>query len=326
MRADRCRTALRGAALLGVLWAAGCGGDPDRPAPAAADAAGAPEPELRLDGDQIARAGIQVAVAEERSSEPEIAAYGRVLDPALPVEAITSREAARAAFEAARRERERLEALARGDQNASAREVEASRAAAARAQADLALADTRLAGLLGAAAREDADLDSLARRLARREVALVRVDVPAGDERPQPDQGAHLVAYPDGNGALEARYLGPAPEADPMLPGWGFLFLVDGEPPPVGTSVRARLHAAEPTLSGVEAPASALVQQAGKPFAFIERTPGVFERRAVVARALPDGSWLLTRGVAPGERLVVAGAAQLLSAERLAASGADAGE
>jgi hypothetical protein len=318
--------ATRGALLLALLLGLGCDAtQPEAPAQPIADTSGssAAEALVRLDDESLRRAGVELVAAAPYRFVPEVEAYGRVLDPALAGEAVANREAALAAFETAQRELARVEGLARDAENASAREVEAARAAEARARADLEMAHARVAATLGTALEGVPDLSSLARKLGRREAALIRIDVPGGGIRPRPQEGAHLVAYPDRGGELASRFLGPAPDTDPNLPGWGFLFLVGEDPPPVGTPVRGRLRAAGEPQAGVRVPAAALVRHAGRLFVFVERGAGAFERRAVVAGALPDGGWFVSEGLGEGERVVASGAQALLSAGVLADSGSE---
>ncbi len=337
-RPARCaRATARLAAVLLAMGPLGCGGRDAAPGAASAD--GSPHPGgadsalvLELDGDALARTGAEVAPAEASQLAPELLAYGLVLDPAPASDALSNFAAARAAAEAASRELTRVEGLARDRENASAREVEAARAAAARARADLELADHQVDAVLGAARGELGDLGELGRRLSRRQAALVRLDVPGGGERPEPDRGAHLVAYPQVGEELAARFLGSAPDADPQRPGWSFLFLVDGRfapsgpergSPPPGSRVRARLATGGTALSGVRVPPSALLRSDGRLFVFLSQGHGRFERREVAARVLPDGSAFVTGGIEPGEPFVVTGAQQLLSAQRLAAGGGE---
>lgn len=319
--AARWRAVLALSLALGPL---GCGSnEAETGAPAAATKGAAEGPGaplvVTLDEAALARAGIELASLEADQLAPEVLAYGRVLDP-VPASAVLSNlAAARAAADAAERERVRVEGLARNGVNASAREVEAARATAARAQADLEQADYRVDALLGAARPTLGDLSELARGLGRRQVALVRVDVPGGRERPQPEHGARLTAYPETSRTLSARYLGPAPEADPRRPGWSFSFLVTEAPPPPGSPVWAHLAVTGEPVSGVHVPERALLRSEGRLFAFVALGGGRFERRVIEARVLPDGSAFATQGLSPGDSVVVSGAQQLLSSQRLAA-------
>jgi hypothetical protein len=276
---------------------------------------------IQLDESELARAGLEIEAAEASDFAPEVVAYGRVLDPAPASEALANLTSARAAFETSRRELARVEGLARDRENASAREVEVARAAAARARADRDLAEYRVDAVLGAARSEIGDPVELGRCLGQRRAALVRIDVPGGDGPPDPAHGAHLAAYPETGEALDARFLGAAPDIDPQLPGWSFLFLVTDRGPPPGTLVRARLAARGAVVSGVRVPGGAVLRSEGRLYVFVSRGGGRFERREVGARLLDDGTAFISDGVAAGEPLVVAGAQELLSAQRLAAAG-----
>lgn len=335
-RARGARAAVNLLALLLAAACCGCGGQEVAPGGTSAESGGPAPPEagsaavLQLDGETLARAGLRLEPAKAGRLAPELLAYGRVLDPAPASEALANLAAARAAADTAARELTRVEGLARDRENASAREVETARAASARARSDLEIAGYRVDAVFGAARSELGDPTELGRRLSQREAALVQVDVPGDAERPEPERGAHLAAYPELDEELAARFLGAASYADPQRPGWSFLFLVNGRPgpsgqagasPPPGSRVRARLASAGAALSGVHVPASALLRSEGRLFVFVSRGDGRFERREVVARVRPDGSALVTKGIDAGEPLVVSGAQQLLSTQRLAGGG-----
>jgi hypothetical protein len=290
--------------------------EPVQPAPATATPSREPA-SIRLDDEAIRRAGIRVASVSEGALEPEVEAYGRVLDPTPAGDAVASFQAASVAAEAAERELRRVETLARADQNASMREVENARTGAARARADLAMAESRLVGSLGTALARSPELTSLAGRLVRREMALARIDVPGSSARPLPEQGAHLTVYPTRDGELVSRFVGPAPDSNPSLPGYGFLFLITDAAPPVGTPLHARLRSAGQAVTGVSLPPEAVVWHDGHVFVFVALGRGVFERRAITAQVLADGTRFVSEGLSAGEQVVVSGAAELLSAEIL---------
>ena len=259
-----------------------------------------------------ARNGIETAVAEAAEGTTTISAFGRVLDPLPLVEALHARDAARAVAAAARTESERVERLHRDAENASARDVEAARTALAKATTDLADATARLHLAWGPlAATEDALVDDLVAGRA----ALVRVDVPAGvTVSPPPTE----VTITDGR-ARTARVVGPAPTTDAQLQGEGWLALLTDEPPRPGAVVGVTVRRNAP-LSGVAVPAGAVVWVDAAPAVYAEPTGGTYERRTVTLGPRLDGRWLVTAGVGAGERIVVRGAARLLSAEIAAAA------
>jgi hypothetical protein len=287
---------------------------------AASEPAGGSRLLLRLDPEAVRRVGVELETAVASRYEPELLAYGRALDPAPAVAAVARHLSAVAQADRADRDLRRIEALARGDQNASARELEAARAAASTADADLDATEAAVVALLGAEIAGDPRLPAWTHEMTRRSRALLRVDVPAGSRRPDPAKGAGLRVYPESGAPLRAEYIGPAPAADPMLPGWGFLFWVagDGAPPP-GTPIRAHIRTDGETLQGVDVPATALIREGGAIFVFIARGKGVFERVAIDATSRGDARWFVASGVEPGDRVVVTGAQQLLSAQTFSA-------
>jgi len=283
----------------------------------------APSLLLQLEPEAVESAGLELGSATASQLAPEVVAYGRVLDAVPVVEVVASWNAARAQFERADKERRRVEELARGAENASARDLEAARAAASSARADADLAEARLVSVLGASATDDPRLLDLARKLALRSAALIRIDVPASSLRPEPERGARLTSHPQSSTPLASEYLGVAPTSNPLLPGWGLLFYVPSDPPPAGTPVRARIRCVGDVAAGVDVPASALVRNAGELFVFAKRGEGSFERVLVVARSREDGSWFVERGLQPGEEVVVAGAQMLLSTQLFGSSAAE---
>ncbi|MEZ4215610.1 MAG: hypothetical protein R3E88_03950 [Myxococcota bacterium] len=280
--------------------------------------AGHVAPSVVLDEVGVAHAGIEVAPATASHLEKRVEAYGRVLDPTAAVEAVARRSAARVEAEAAARERARVEALSLDRQNASLRDVEAARVAAARAQADLAGAEARVVGALGTVLAHDAGLDALSRRLARREAVLVRVAVPPGSPPVEAEDGAQLLALPERDTMRATRFAGTAPDVDPSLPGTSYLFVVESDALPVGAPVRALLRGAGAARDGVDVPAAAVVRRGGELLVFVEREPYAFDLRRVSAEPRSATEWFVGAGLETGERVVVAGAQQLLSAESLA--------
>lgn len=120
-----------------------------------------------------------------------------------------------------------------------------------------------------------------------------------------------------GGPRLVARLEGPALEADPLTGGPAFLYRLRAG----GLALRpgAALIALMPDPSlrrpGVEVPSAAVVQWQALAWAYVERAPGNFARVRVSTEHPVSGGWRVEEGIAPGDRVVVTGAGQLLSEE-----------
>jgi len=277
---------------------------------------GAPE-RVTLSHDAIESAGIETVVVAHVTAPAELDAFGRVLDPMPIVDALHARAAARSAAATARAEHARVVRLRADQQNASERDVESARAARDRADAELATTTARVAlawgATIAAATPEDAFCDDL---VAGR-TAVARIDFAAGDHVEQMPATVTVSAAGRPDRQCAARVLGPAPTTDPTLQGDAYFVLIGAEPPPAGTALRATIVRAAAALDGVAVPRAAIVWSAGKPAVYVERDAGTFERRSLALAAALPGAWLVTDGVAAGERVVTTGAGQLLSAQTL---------
>lgn len=167
----------------------------------------------------------------------------------------------------------------------------------------------------GQALLQVADLDRL----------LVRVEIPAGE--PSPPLGATARIVPVDDPAVSLR-------AVPVALGAGTDVTTDGEVriyrvvatgytrhggPALrpGLAVTAYLSGPTRRTAGVVVPASALVFESGKPFAYVERGKGVFERIAVPTDQPAQGGYFASGpALRPGDRLVEIGAQALLSEEQ----------
>jgi hypothetical protein len=269
---------------------------------------------------EAGRVAVRLATAEAAEIRSERAGFARVVDPLPFVDYVGARSAAQRTFELAEIERRRVEGLQAHDRNASQREVEAARLAAARAAVDLRSATARMVAVWGAGAAGRADLDALAERLASGAVSIVRVDLPAGAPGTRLDD-LRIATTGRAGSSLETVPLGPAPVADTLTQGLGYLLLVERDAPPTGTVLAARIEST-PTR-GTFVPESAVVWAAGEPAVFIASPGGTFERRTVSRLGSLPGGWLVGSEIAAGEQIVVHGAQQLLSREILAASNED---
>ncbi|MBL8550125.1 MAG: hypothetical protein JNJ73_09065 [Hyphomonadaceae bacterium] len=299
------------AALIAALLALGCAKHEEAPADAPA-----PANTVRMDAPTQARMGVRVAPIAASTAAQAAHGYARVMDVG-PLAAIDSEGgAAQAAAAASQSEYRRLAALARQDQAASARAVEAARAQAAADNARAMLA-TRRVGLEWGPGLERMAYAQRARLLndiAAARAALLRIDAP--------DIGGGVtsvvVRAEAGAAAIPVSVIGPAAATDARLQTAGLLAVARG------SSVRelpaGRLLPAELELSAPEAgfvlPSSALIRTDNSVWVYVKTGAGAFERRDVArGRALQDG-WFVAQGFAAGDQIVVDGATSLLAAER----------
>ena len=121
--------------------------------------------------------------------------------------------------------------------------------------------------------------------------------------------------------AVHARLVSVAFRTDPRLQNIAALYRADDEAADPhffpGMVLSARLPVGAP-LTGVVAPAEAVLQCGGRPWVYVEEAPGQFRRHEVsVAQALPDGSgWFQDHALQTGQTVVTAGAELLLGEER----------
>jgi biotin carboxyl carrier protein len=120
-----------------------------------------------------------------------------------------------------------------------------------------------------------------------------------------------------GQARVRGRLIGPAPEADPVTRGPAWLYRVAGgwKGMRPGANVIAYLTDSRPSRHGVLIPSGAVVQWDALAWAYQERRPGRYVRVRVPTDHPIAGGWLVTAGFAPGDRVVITGAGQLLSEE-----------
>ncbi len=249
--------------------------------------------------------------------------------------------AATAARDAATASYNRLKALNADDRNVSDRAVEdaAARLKTEGARADAAAETVRAieaALSTGAAASpvalvaerggqvvevpvqpgESVEAGQPLLRVARFDRLVARVEVAAGDILYGAVKRARIVPVGHEDGPLVGEAIGMAASIDPRAQGKAFLFRVAGPSAGLrpGLAVTAWLAQPGPRREGVLLPRPAVVRYAGKSWVYLETSPGEFTRREVALENVTAGGWF-TRSLAPGVRVVTAGAQMLLSEE-----------
>lgn len=317
-----CAALLLAGGAVGALVHAGLTGhatpDADEAAaqatPATSDAAG-----LLVDPATQTRAGIVTAQLVAAAQAQGETGYARALD-AGPLAAIGAEiESARAAADASAREAARLAALAGADAGAAQREVESARAQARADAARRDLACQRVTFEFGAGLAQlgCAAVESLARRAAAGQVAILRLDFPGG--APQAGAAVQVDLAP---GSAQVRVLGPAAAGDTQLQSGGALALLTGPQAArvgVGRILAASTAQAGPVRAGVMVPRSAIVRADAGLFVWRAGAQNRFERVPLEdGKAGPQGWFVPSGKLQPGDRVVVSGAGTLLGLDHAA--------
>ncbi len=288
---------------------------------AAASADKPKENPLHLNAAKREKTGVTLAKPASTMIAPEVAAFGRVLDPAPFVALVAELDTARAALAASEKDAERTKKLFEAGGNASAQAVEAAAAAAARDRTAVASARARLIASIGHPLADTANLAQMVAGLEQGR-ALARLDVLAGDPV-APEPKVARVGLAGASETFEATVLGVAPTADAQVQGQGFLVLLRDHPLPAGAALRATLPGLGETQPALVVPRTAVVYHQGSAWIFVLGEEDTFERKLVtLGRTIGDGV-VIASGLEEGEQVAVTGAGQLLSAE-LQAGGAPA--
>ena len=285
-------------------------------------------PVITLDAAAQREDGIETAVLKNAPYQDQLRAYGTVLDLRLLTElangyanAKAQVQTAQAKLAASQTAFERAQKLYKDQQNMSAAQLQAAEAAFRVDQAGLAAAQSQLHTLavtaqrnwgqaLGQALVETAPL--LARLIAGRDV-LLQVTLRPGQVMAPPLPDASVQLH-DGS-RVPLRFVSAATKTDPRIQGLSFFFTAPAESGLLpGMSVVALLPSGQ-TIEGATVPASAIVWQQGRAWAYFRTGPQTFARRAVTTNLPTPGGDYVVKGIPDNAEVVVQGAQALLSEE-----------
>ena len=228
---------------------------------------------------------------------------------------------ARATAQASQAEYSRLLKLNQDGANASAKSVEAARAAAEgdaaalrhAEQSILLLNDSVRARWNGDFARWIEQDSPQFNAVLAEQVFLLQV-APAGTPAWMKPPSKVVVGLPDGS-RVTAHLWSTLPQVDPRLQTPNFLYRIAPHPGILPGSNLSVFLPAGPAQQGVVVPYSATVWWQGRAWCYIEQSPGEFIRRQVNLSNPVAGGWFVTGGIPAGARVAVAGAQTLLSTE-----------
>ncbi|MGX2040601.1 efflux RND transporter periplasmic adaptor subunit [Methylocaldum sp. MU1018] len=285
---------------------------------------------VRLTDEQQKAAGLTIETLNALTFQPEITAYGKVVDiqPLLALyvryqAAGTDAEIANAAVELAQKNRNRLMALHR-ENIVAGRDLAQAEAQYRSDRAKLEAARRLMREIRHEARQAWGDQlthiafdgeSRLFRDLLSRNRVLLLIAVPGGRSIPSDKQVLFVARESDRSAARRVEFISPAPKTDDLVQGETFFFHAPSDRLRAGMRVNAWLPVSGEPLAGVAIPPSAIVWHAGKPWIYRQSDERTFTRTEITAYREQGHFWFVDQGFAAGDRIVVTGGQTLLSEE-----------
>ena len=310
---------------LALALAAGCSksaGDKPADAPEKADS----DPGVKVDAETQARIGLKLASPAPMQWQPEMKAYGRVLDPAPLMDLLMDLGRAEMTFDNSHQELERAKLL-RKDNNISERafqEAEAAYrqdfAAVMASQSKIQLAwGRRIAEMTGPLVVPPGTKrvwDKFLQNFPNAEV-LIRIDLPAGERLDNWAKSARMVSLAENIAPVSADFFDALPAMDSQTQQQGMLFAAECSTNRLtpGEAVTAYIKTPGAPVDGVAVPAAAVVRHEGRGWIYVQSATNRFERTEIPLDRLTDNGWFVAESLSATNRIVVRGAQTVLSAE-----------
>ncbi len=273
---------------------------------------------LTLDAAAQARIGLEVRRLLTARIPAVAVAHGNVLDPSPLALLDAELDGAAAALVIARGQEKRERELFERDQIVARPALEA-------AQLQVQIAETRHETALrrlatewgdGPALSAPAGRRTLVARLLRREVILLRVELPAGETISGTLADAVVTTLASERGRA-AKWFCDAPTVDARTQGRGFLLQAPGPDPDLrpGTVVTARIAQDGPVKPAMRVPVTAVVRHLGLTWIYLAEAEGRFRKQAITLDRLTADGWITATALAETASVVTRGAQLLLSEE-----------
>lgn len=269
---------------------------------------------LRIDAETQERLGLKTEFPIAMQWQPEIKAYGRVIDPATLTAAFSDFESARAAAEVSGKEYERQKTLA-AQNNASARVLEAAKATSIHDGLAFESARAKFKLDWGSALAAGDAREKILSEVLNGTAALVRIDLPTGETLLAPPVSARIIALTSETKSVSGEFAGATDGVDPQTQSQSFFFLVKGQPLMLGVAVTGYLKIPGDPIHGVVVPASAVLRHEGKGWIYVQAETNQFVRIEIPLDRLVENGWLVSENVSATNRVVVSGAQTILSGE-----------
>ena len=280
---------------------------------------GAPPKIITVDALTQSRFGVSV-VSLAAAALPSIApATGRVLDPSTLRQLDKDLATASAGFTAARDTEAQVKKAYSEDRTASHRDVQAAHEQEVMALQKVNAARRQLAmewggGIADLQAHSRAELLS---DISGSNVELVRVELPAGLATPRVGATLQIHGYSEAD-TFAGTVMGVLPLVDQRMETRGLLVKLKGDAAklPIGQTLTAEVPVSSgSSLLGVILPRASLLRHDSRVWVYLQTGAESFVRKEVPEyRPVPNG-WFVSKGFAPGDHVVAAGATALLGVE-----------
>jgi multidrug efflux pump subunit AcrA (membrane-fusion protein) len=316
---------------LPALVMVGCskpGGDPDdKPAGVQEKAPAETKPGVTVDAETQTRIGLKIETPAPAQWEPEMKAYGQVLDPSPLVDLTMDLNRAEIALDSSSVELARAKQLKAGN-NISAKAYHDAETTYSQNLSDAQTArfkiqtawGRKIAEMTGpvevpadAERKRDKFLEGL-----RDATVLIRVDLPPGDRMENQGQTIRIVSLGGNTAPVSATCFDLLPALDAQTQQQGVLFTAD-QPATnrliPGETVTAFIKTPGEPVSGVVVPASAVLRHEGKAWVYVQTETNQFVRAEVPLDRQMDGGWFVSENLSATNHIVTTGAQTVLSAE-----------
>jgi len=260
--------------------------------------------------------GLQTTTLQPAQLAQEVKTFGRVMDPVALSALVSDLLSAQANADVSRKELLRLNLLA-GQNNASARTVEAAEATAQRDAALVGMARARLTAAVGNTISDQTNLVDLIKSLVSGESALVLIDSPTGEPLPTRPPVASLVPFANDGSPVDGRLVGSPLAIDAQTQTRGLLYLVESNQSRLvaGAAVTGFLQSSGATQPGFVVPRTALLRFNGATWVYVQTDNTNFCRTEVHLERPLDAGWVADLKTKSETKVVTVGAQELLSEE-----------
>ena len=321
----------------GVLLAGCSQSATDKPADAPEKSGGLAKAGVTIDAATQERLGLKSGPLVPAEWQPEIKAFGRVLDPALLLDSLMDLGRAEMTFDSSHQELERAKQLKK-DNNISERAFQEAEANYRQNNAVVGSVylkiqsawGNRIAEMTGPAIvppGTERKWDDFLKNYPHSS-ELIRIDLPVGERLENWAQTARLVSLAEKSAPVVAGYFDTLPAIDPQTQQLGILFSAaqsSANRLTPGEAVTALIKTAGNPVRGVVVPASAVLQHEGRGWVYVQTEPNQFVRTEIPLDRWMDNGWFVAENLSVTNHVIVTGAQAVLSAE-LSAGGFNTGQ